>query len=46
MKEKEHLRQINLLERDYASSQEKQQEIAEKLQTMELKLTSSENEVK
>ena len=45
MKEQEYLRQTNLLERDVASSQEKQQEMVEKLQSMELKLTSSENEV-
>ena len=46
IKEQESLRQISLLERDLASSQEKQQEVVEKLQAMEVKLTANENEVK
>lgn len=45
VKDQEHLRQISLLERDLAGSQERQQELAEKLQAMEVKLSSSENEV-
>ena len=45
VKEQEYLKQAKLLERDIASSQEKLQEMVDKLHTMEVKLTSSENEV-
>lgn len=45
VKEQEHLRQASLLERDLAGSQEKHQEVVGKLQSMEVKLTSNENEV-
>ena len=46
IKEQESLRQISLLERDLASSQEKQQEVVERLQALEAKLTASELEVR
>ena len=45
VKEQEYLRQTSLLERDLASSQERNQEMVDKLQATEVKLTSSENEV-
>ena len=44
-KAQEHLRQSSLMEKDLANSQERQQDVASKLQTMETKLTTAENEV-
>ncbi|XP_065909397.1 ankyrin repeat domain-containing protein 36C-like isoform X2 [Dysidea avara] len=45
-KAQEHLRQSSLMEKDLANSQERQQDVASKLQTMETKLTTAENEAK